>query len=146
MSSTESRKDPFGAFRFELRFSDKWTGGFSECSGLQIETEFHEFNEGGYNQWIRKRPTRSKQSNITLKRGVVDRRLYDWYIDFLDGTVVYKGCRIVVFDPTGKDELMAWDLKNAIPCKWVGPDLQAGQSNVAVETVELCHEGLTRSK
>jgi len=144
MSNIGKRKDPFLAFRFEIRIDDLGAGGFSECSGLQLETEVQDYAEGGFNRHLRKFPTRTKQSNLTLKRGIVDRELHDWYLELVNGEVLLKNGTILVQDPTGKEVKMAWQFHRAFPCKWQGPDLNATQSNAAVETLELCHQGLIR--
>lgn len=142
MAETGNRRDPFRAFRFEIRLDPIASGGFSECAGLQLETQVHEHPEGGLNTHIRKFPTRTTQSNITLKRGIVDRDLWDWYYEVVEGNVSRRGGSIAIHDPTGEKDAVVWELMRVFPCKWVGPDLNASQSSVAVETLELCHEGL----
>ena len=49
-------------------------------------------------------------------------------------------------DPSGEEVAMAWEIKDAFPIKWVGPELNATQNNVAVETLELCHQGMERTE
>ena len=66
MAGTSDREDPFFAFRFKVEFNDLPVGGFSECSGIQLETDVHDYQEGGLNTHLHKFPTRTKQSNITL--------------------------------------------------------------------------------
>ncbi len=142
MAETGKRHDPFPAFRFEVTLDDEPAGGFSECTGLQLETEVQDYQEGGLNEFVRKFPTRVKQSNLVLKRGIVDRRLWDWYYALAEGKVDLRGGSILVRDPAGDEVLVRWEFVDAFPCKWQGPDLNATQNNVAVETLELCHQGL----
>ena len=145
MAKTGDRQDPFVAFRFEVRLDDISSGGFSECSGLQLETEVEDYAEGGLNTHLRRFPGRTKQSNLTLKRGIVDRELHDWYVRLAqEGSVEFKSGSILVHDPSGGPVTMEWQFYRAFPCKWNGPDLNATQSSVAVETLELCHHGLIR--
>ena len=146
MAETASRKDPFLAFRFEVRLDDMPVGGFSECSGIQMETEVHDYPEGGLNTHILKFPTRTKQTNITLKRGIVDRTLWDWYDNLVQGQIEFRSGSIAVHDPSGEKDVLRWEFDRAFPSKWTGPDLNATQNNVAVETLELCHHGLKRKK
>ena len=68
-----SRNDPFLAFRFEVNLAGLPAGGFSDCSGLASETEITEYPEGGRNDTVHKLIGRSKQANLVLKRGIVDR-------------------------------------------------------------------------
>lgn len=146
MAGTGERQDPFVAFRFEVRMDDLSVGGFSECTGLQLETEVQDHPEGGLNTHLLKFPTRTKQSNLTLKRGIVDRALWDWYYDLTQGEIRLRNLTVSVYDPSGAMPAAEWDLRDAFPQKWVGPDLNATQNNVAVETVELCHHGLARRR
>ena len=146
MASTGTRHDPILAFRFEVTLDNLAVAGFSECSGLQLETEFQDYPEGGVNDFLRKFPSRSKQTNITLKRGIVDRLMWDWYDQLRAGNIQYRNGSISVREPSGADIVLQWQFRDALPCKWVGPDLNAGQSAVAVEILELCHQGLVRQQ
>jgi phage tail-like protein len=144
MAETGSRIDPFPGFRFEVRLDDMPVAGFSECTGLHLETEVFDYNEGGLNSEVRKFPTRTKQSNVVLKRGVVDRNMWDWYYALTQGTIRFRNGSIMVRDMSGENVVLEWTFRQAFPCKWQGPDLNATQNNLAVETVELCHQGLER--
>jgi phage tail-like protein len=146
MARSDSRNDPFLAFRFEVALDNLPVAGFSECSGLQLEVEVQDYNEGGMNAIVRKFPGRTKQANITLKRGVIDRQLWDWFYQTTQGTVTFRNATIVVRDPSGGQEVLRWTVERAFPAKLSGPELNATQNSVAVETLELCHEGLKRLK
>jgi phage tail-like protein len=142
MTKTGDRNDPFPAFRFELQIDDLPVGGFSECTGIQLETETEDYQEGGANDFIHKFPTRLKQSNLTLKRGIVGRQLWEWYFQICQGTINLKNGSIIVYDLSGRTKVMVWRFRHAFPVKFIGPELNAIQNNIAVETLELCHEGL----
>lgn len=144
MSETSSRDDPFLGFRFTVRFDTLPPGGFSECSGLQMEAEVQDFNEGGMNTHSWKFFTRAKQANLVLKRGIVNKVLWDWYQSLRQGKMIFRNGTILVFDATGTTPVMEFQVMQAFPTKWVGPDLNAMQNNVAVETLELAHQGLDR--
>ena len=146
MAETASRQDPFLAFRFEIQMDEISVAGFSECTGLQLETEVQDYPEGGWNQFLRKFPGRTKQSNITLKRGIVDREMWQWYFDITQGKIRYRDGTIRVRDEAGKQPVIEWRFSGAFPFKWVGPDLNATQAAVAVETMEICFQGLERRK
>ena len=140
----DNRNDPFPAFRFEVQLTGLPAAGFSECSGLTVEITPEEYAEGGQNSFMRKFPGRTKQTNIVLKRGIVDRSLWDWFFDLTQGQVQFRDGTITVHDPSGSEEVMVWYFERAFPVKWTGPDLNASQNAVAVETLEICHQGLTR--
>lgn len=141
-----NRKDPFVAFRFQVRIDDLSVAGFSECTGLQLETEVQDYSEGGVNTHLLKFPTRTKQVNLVLKRGIVDREMWNWYWDLTQGVVKRRTVSVVVHDPSGATDVMSWEFQEAFPSKWTGPELNATQNNVAVETVELVHSGFVRIK
>jgi phage tail-like protein len=146
MPNTGSRNDPFPAFRFTITFDDLPPGGFSDCGGLQMETEIHEHAEGGLNNHMWKFATRSKQANLTLKRGIVNKVLWDWYHDITIGKMKFRNATILVLDPSGSNQLLEFQVSQAFPVKWVGPELSAAQNNLAVEAVEFAHQGLERRK
>jgi len=142
----DQRNDPAPAFRFTVRFDNFPPGGFSDCSGLQMETEVQEYREGGVNTHTWRFVTRSKQANLTLKRGIVNKTLWDWFQDIARGKMQFRNGSILVNDPSGGDDLIEFQILQAFPVKWSGPDLSAGQNNLAVETVEFAHQGLQRIK
>jgi phage tail-like protein len=140
----ERAGDPLFAFRFEVKLGGESVGGFSECSGIQLETEVHDYPEGGLNTHTRKFPTRTKQSNLTLKRGIVRRELWDWYYKLVLGEVEFRTVTVAIHEPSGKGPVVEWEFRDAFPFKWQGPDLNATQNNVAVETFEICYHVLER--
>ncbi len=146
MPSSGARNDPFSAFRFLVSFDDVSKGGFSSCSGLQMETEVQDFVEGGLNSHSWKFATRSKQTNLTLKRGIVNKVLWDWYYDITVGKMKFQNVTVAVLDSTGTQPVIEFQLLQAFPVKWIGPELDAAQNNLAVETLELAHQGLSRRK
>jgi phage tail-like protein len=141
-----ARIDPVPAFRFTVAFDDLPPGGFSDCSGLQSETEVLEYAEGGLNGHTWKLPGRSKHANVTLKHGIVNKVLWDWYLAITRGDFTARSCTILVKDPSGAGDALEFQLADAYPVKWIGPELSAGQNNLAVETVELAHQGLSRRR
>jgi phage tail-like protein len=83
-----------------------------------------------------------KHKNITLKRGLDEGQdLYRWYLRAINGEIQRQNISIIIYDSLGK-QVRKWDLQNAFPCKWSGPDLKADHGAVAVETVEIAYEGL----
>lgn len=146
MPETGTRHDPAPAFRFTVRFDDLPPGGFSDCTGLQMETEVQDFREGGVNTHTWKFATRSKQANLTLKRGIVTKDLWAWFQDIANGKMQFRNASIVVHDHSGGEDLIEFQILQAFPVKWSGPDLAAGQNTLAIETVEFAHQGMQRTK
>jgi len=144
MFSTGLRLDPIPSFRFVVLFDELPECGFSDCTGLQVELESQEYIEGGMNSHTWKFPTRAKQTNLTLKRGVVHRLLWDWLDDIRKGNIKVRSGTIIVFDSSGRLPVMTFQVHKAFPVKWSGPDLSALQNNIAMETLELAHQGMER--
>ena len=142
--ATGQRKDPLLSYNFAVEISGLIVGGFSEVSGLQAEIEVQEYREGGVNEYVHKRAGPTKySSNLVLRRGIADAtELWSWYWDVMQGTIKRKAVDVVLMDGAG-GEKRRWKFQNAYPVKWTGPDLKAAASEVAVEAVELAHEGLT---
>src|ERR1700761_2155811 len=141
--ATGDRHDPVLAFCFAVEISGLIVAGFSEVSGLQVEIEVQEYREGGLNEYTHKRAGPVKYpSNLTLKKGITDStELWSWYRDVMSGKIQRKPVDIVLMNSAG-EEWRRWKLQNAYPVKWTGPDMKAATSEIAVETLELAHEGL----
>lgn len=139
------RHDPFRNFNFIVEIDNISQAGFTDCSGFGATTDPVEFNEGGFNSAAHKFVGRTKQNNLTLKWGLTDsRELYGWYRDVVNGNIQRKNGSIVVLDLEGK-ERARWNFYNGWPTKWDGPDFSAKGNEVAIETLEIAHEGLERA-
>ena len=141
------RDNPYSNFNFLVDLDGTVLGGFSECSGLESETDVMEYREGGdkYNS-VRKLPGLNKFSNITLKRGVTgSTALYEWRQKVINGQIERREFSITLLDES-RNPVYKWDIRNAWPCRRTGPRLVAGQSGVAIEEIEICHEGFSVSK
>lgn len=145
--ATGDRNDPCLGFNFTVEIDSLQAGGFSEVSGLHSEIEVYEFREGGVNDRVHKRSGPVKfSSNLILKHGITDSTLlWSWYCDVMQGPVKGKRKTVVVklMDSSGEEE-RRWTFKNAYPVKWVGPDMRASASEVAVETLELAFEEMEK--
>jgi len=143
--------DPYSNFRFIVELGSVQVAGFAECAGLQIETKVFEYQEGGRNETTLKFPEISTYGNITLKRGITtSNALIDWQLDVVNG-IFQTNARsqstqplaIVLMDEQG-GAVKRWNLIRAFPVKWSGPDLKATGNEVAIETLEIAHEGIER--
>lgn len=143
--ATGQVKDPYGSFRFTVEIDGIVRAAFKECSGFDSTVEIKEYREGGENATVRKLPGLTKYSNIQLKWGMTDdTSLYDWHREVVSGDFERKNGSIVLFDRKG-DEVARWNFVRAWPTKWDGPDLNAESSDIAIELIELAHEGLERA-
>lgn len=146
--ANEQRSDPYAGFRFLVEIDALIVAGFSEVSGLELEMQPEEYQEGGVNRFTHQLPGRYTHPNLVLKRGLThSTELWDWVQhtvqDVENGTVERRNVRVIVLDTVG-EEARGWEFLRAYPVKWTGPDLSADQAAVALETLELVHEGLAR--
>ncbi len=138
-------KHPYRNFRFRVEIDGLEAGQFNEVTGFDATIDVVEYREGTDVITPRKLPGLIKYGNITLKWGACDTMvLYDWLIDISEGTVERKTVTITHIDEAG-DDAASWQLINAWPVKYTAPDFNALGSEVAFETIELAHEGLTRT-
>jgi phage tail-like protein len=132
--------DPYGVFNFRVEIDNIIVGGFSEVSGLRIETEVYPIKEGGLNTFEHKLPKSSKFSDITLKRGITDLELYDWYKEVINGKIIRKSGSIILYE-RGNEKEMRWDFFDAYPVKWEGSAFSASGNTIATESLILTHNG-----
>lgn len=137
--------DPLASFNFLLEIDGITKAGFSEVTGLNSETNQIEYREGNEGIIPRKLPGLTKVGNVTLKRGVtVDTDLFKWRKTVTDGDIERKATMSIVLRNEKGDEAVRWNLLNAWPSKYMAPDLKANANEIAIEALELAHEGLVR--
>lgn len=117
---------------------------FTELSGLQVEMVVTDYEEGGTNNFVHRLPGRLKVGNITLKRGLTrSNDFLRWCMrSALEKPMDRRNVSVVMYDVAGKP-VVRWNFMRAFPVKWVGPQFTADSSAMAIESVELAHEGLT---
>jgi phage tail-like protein len=151
-----ARRDPYLAYNFLITLLDASaelasaikqiermkSGGFSECSGLESSLDIEEYKEGGNNGAALKFVTRGKTTPIVLKRGVTaNDDLWAWHNAFVLG----RGKRrdgLIVLQNEQRQPVKVWAFHRGIPTKYSGPTLNATDSLVALEQLEITHEGL----
>ena len=135
---------PLSKFHFQV----DWSGtniGFTEVSGLDISNDIIEYRDGSSPEYSKiKMPGQRKFSNITLKRGMFksDNEFYTWFNTINMNTVERRDITISLLDET-MSAVVVWKVKNAWPSKITPTDLKADGNDVAIESLEIVHEGLT---
>ncbi len=144
MANTGARIDPLAGYRFRVLIS----GGldvaeFSECSGLELTVKFDEVREGGQNEYVHRLPGRVEYGNLTLKRGYVKSdEFFKWCLTVFNRKKIQRQqVTLALVDQAGK-QVMAWTFLDAYPVKWSGPSFKAGDNAIAIESMELAHNGL----
>lgn len=153
--TTGRRSDPLPAYNFYISLVQNAgtlqkavfgseqvaAGGFSECTGLEASLTVEEYAEGGLNGYVHKFPTRMTYSNIVLKRGVgFSDELWRWHEAYASGEGKRSDGLIVLKNEIGLP-IKSWKFVRGLPMKLTGPSFNAGQSAVAIESLEIVHEG-----
>ncbi len=143
-ASKPSAENPYQVFNFLVEIDQIMAGGFTECTGLQVETEVQEYAEGGLNDYVHRFRGRTRYPPLVLRRGMTTLDgLWLWHQDVVRNRVVRKNGTIYLLN-AARDPVVWWEFKGAFPVRWTGPDLRAGSNDVAFESVELAHQGLSR--
>jgi phage tail-like protein len=134
---------PLPKFHFQV----EWGGasiGFTEVSGLDVETEMIEYRDGSSPEYVKtKMPGMQKFSNISMKRGTFqgDNDFFTWWNSVALNTIERRDVTISLLNEN-HEPVVVWKVKNAWPSKVQSTDLKSDGNEVAIETIELCHEGL----
>jgi phage tail-like protein len=136
------RHDPYKAFNFRVEIDGIARAAFNEVGGLESETAVIEYRVGGEPNTVRKLPGLTKYGNIVLRRGITkDADLWNWRQTVVQGNVDRRNGSIVLLDDD-RTEVVRWNFFHGWIARWEGPALNAEANEVAIETIEIAHEGL----
>jgi len=142
------RDDPYPSYNFELTVTGisndgkAVKGSFMEVSGLGVEQPPIEYRNGSEDITVRKMFGLKKFTNITLKWGITgDLTFWNWLVEGMNGLGQRASGTVVLLDEN-RNPVMQWNFTRGWPCKWTGPGLNAKNNEIAIETLEICHEGL----
>ena len=137
---------PYPMPRFFFRVSWGETEiAFSEVTGLVVETEVIEYRHGNNKQFHKqKQPGMQKFGNITMKRGIFKDKadFYTWWNTVKLNTIERRNIKVTLQDENDAP-VVTWNITNAWPTKVQSPDLKSDANEVAIETIEIAHEGIT---
>lgn len=133
---------PYTQFNFVLEIDGLAAAGFTEVSGISMESDVIEYREGSDVTHVRKLPGLSKYGTITLKRGfTASTELWDWRKTVIDGRTERKDAAIILLNEA-REPAIRWEIRNAFPSKLEGATLNATANEVAIESVELAVEAV----
>ncbi|MCI5117589.1 MAG: phage tail protein [Candidatus Electrothrix sp. LOE1_4_5] len=117
---------------------------FQNVSGLSVEYDMEEYKEGGENRFVHKLPVRTKYADLVLKRGMLtDSQVIRWFLNaFRDRQFKPTNINVILMNEQGQP-LRTWKVDHAIPKKWLVSDLNANESSVVIETMELTYRYFT---
>jgi len=148
MANPGNRKDPLPVFCFKVQLNIPNYGNaeafFKSVSGLKFETEVVPVRAGGVNDTTFQLPGATKWSNIVLKQGFTgSSALLAWRQQWIQGKMTrIESGKIIQLD-TALNAKAQWSFFNAWPCKWEIAEFDASKSELAIETIELAHDGIT---
>lgn len=135
---------PLPVFHFRVEFGAEQLG-FTEVSGLTQENQMIEYRAGDFPEYSTiKMPGLRKFNNITLKRGIMqsDNKFFQWLISGMKLSKVDRKDLTISLLNEKHEPVMAWKVSRAFPVKLEGPQLKATGNEVAIESLEIAHEGL----
>ena len=140
------RVDPYLSCNFRVEIEGLLVGGFSNCSGLQVEVETHEYREGGNNDYVHRFAGRTNYPPLVFKHGLspID-GLWDWHQDTVNRRVKRRNGTIYLLNQQ-RAPLIWWDFIDGLPLKWSGPEFRADSGAIAFESLEIVHRGLSRPR
>lgn len=135
---------PLPVFHYKVSWNNQDIG-FSDVSGLSQEISPIEYRDGLMPATTAslKRPGLIKVNNISLKRGIVEKNndLFIWFNNNGSPNVERRDITITLLNDEG-NPVMVWMVSQAWPIKCEGPGLKATGNEIAIESIELVHEGL----
>jgi phage tail-like protein len=142
--ATGSRSDPYLGFNFKVEIDNITVGAFKDCSGLDLSTKAVTYRDGtDPTNLQRQLPGLASVGGIKLSRGLASgKELWSWNEKVSKGNIERKPISIVLYDPTNKVEKVRWNFRECWPTKWTGPSFDASSDSVAIESLELVHEGI----
>ncbi|ANE56763.1 MULTISPECIES: phage tail protein [Methylomonas] len=131
-------------YNFILDWGGQNGAYFTEIDGLSIDVETIDYREGGAAPAVRKLEGRVAYGNVILRWGVSDNKdVWNWLMQSMRGKADRREISIILLKPYGQsEEATRWNLHNAWPCKWKGARLESLGQGVAIQTLEIAHEGL----
>jgi len=144
MPNIVNTHDPYSGYNFWVEWDGIVHAGFQECTGLTATRATGTYREGTDKTLTQRQiPGLNTYGNISLKRGITDNQeLWKWHKTLQDGTADRRNVSIILADDKG-EEKMRWNLENCWPTTWSAPDFNATSDDVAIEALELVHEGIT---
>ncbi len=138
---------PYKKYNYKVLLDNTEEAGFSEVSAPDITSDPVEYREGNMaGRTPGKQPGLMKYSNVTLKRGTTESQVFvAWMKEIQDGKATRKTVVITLMDDE-MNEVASWQLEKAWPTKYTAPDFNATSNEVAIESLELVTEGVSRIK
>lgn len=138
---------PYTKFRFKVEVANTLVAHVTEVTGFDASVDVIEYREGNSRPTPRKVQGLRKFGNITLKSGIIDTyEMYNWLNPQDEKKAIERKEVVITLMDEADTDIAVWQIEQAWPAKYTGPDLNSTSSEVAFESIELAHEGLKRTK
>ncbi len=140
-----SDENPYSQYNFEVEVDGATVAGFSEVSGITMQLETIQYNEGGVNDHVHTLPGTFAHANLVLERGMTtDVTFWNWIQEVMSGNVTRKNVVVKIRDGFQGEGQWGWEFKDAYPTMWRGPDLASRNRGMAIESIELAYERFSK--
>ena len=132
------------SMRFDVKVGGMDLGGWQSCAGLNVDFGLKELRSGGNNDYSLYFADQIKFQKITLKRAMNakdSKAVLNWLKQFVEDDTIEGQTSTITLRDAHNETVCEWELRNTMPAKWTGPTLDATTKNVAIEVLELVHEG-----
>lgn len=138
--------DPYAQYNFEVVIDGESVAGFSEVSGISMQLETVDYQEGGVDEYVHQLPGQFAHANLVLQRGLTkDVTFWEWIQDVMSGDVTRKNVTVKIQERFNGPNVWGWQFIDAYPTTWRGPDLVGTRdSGIAIETIELAYRQFTK--
>lgn len=142
---TNKKNLPIGNYKFAIEIDGITEGSFSKVSGIGAEIQIDDVDEGGMNYSTHKIPVRVKYSNITLEKGITkSKELFQWFSQSCEGIIKKRDFSIILSD-NGGETIRRWNFTQGYPVRWEADGLDAQGSEILLERMEICYEGMSET-
>src|SRR6266700_3975165 len=154
-TSTGARVETYAAFQFHIEIQGLSVAAFTVCAGLEMSVKFDEVREGGLNEYVLKLPGRVEYGNLILKHGYVPMsgagpgqglsEFFNWCQSAFNRathTIERHDVTLTLYGQGQTGRIFAGTFVGSYPVKWSGPAFKAGDNAIAIESLELAHNGL----
>ena len=134
------------AYRYVVLRRNDTLGVFTECTLPVIEWEIEEVKEGGLNSYVHQLPSRRKSSRLTLKNGLGKGEILEWFLQAMNDESPRSQLRAnlsIKLKDSRLQDVCTWNLAEAFPVKWTGPQLQTDSNAIAIQTLEFACSRVT---
>jgi phage tail-like protein len=138
-----SAPQTYSASRFVVELGAPAPTPITVVSGIEVDTPVVVTREGNDPTAGEKSPGQTSYADLVVTRPLTnDLTLWQWMQQSINGAAVKRNITVILLD-SQSNPVIQWQFKNAFPVRWTGPLLNALANDVAMETLEIAHDGFT---